>query len=134
MNVELKAGTLSDFFASAKETAKEIDSGEKVTRKNTIWVDSIDLMAILKPERTRLVKYLRKKKRVVFSELMSKMKRTPVSALLLHSYQKKQENHAAIFKRFSVDAANNAFKAFANCIPLIVTLYLFCLGSLRIIP
>ena len=79
MNVELKAGTLSDFFASAKETAKEIDSGEKVTRKNTIWVDPIDLMAILKPERTRLVKYLRKKKRVVFSELISEMKRTPVS-------------------------------------------------------
>jgi len=33
MNVELKAGTLSDFFSSAKETAKEIDGKRKVTRK-----------------------------------------------------------------------------------------------------
>jgi predicted transcriptional regulator len=36
-------------------------------------------MSILKPERTRLVKYLRKKKRVIFSELMADMNRTPVS-------------------------------------------------------
>ncbi len=36
-------------------------------------------MAILKPERTQLVRFLRKKKRVVFSELMSEMQRTPVS-------------------------------------------------------
>jgi hypothetical protein len=43
------------------------------------------------------------------------------SALLLNFYHKKQENYAAIFKRFSVDAANNALKALANFIPLIVT-------------
>ena len=79
MNVELKTGSISDFFSSAKETAKEIDEGRKVTPKNTIWVDPIDLMAILKPERTQLVQYLRKKRRVVFSELMSDMHRTPVS-------------------------------------------------------
>ncbi len=29
MNVELKAGLISDFFASAQETAKEIDEGKK---------------------------------------------------------------------------------------------------------
>lgn len=79
MNVELKAGLISDFFASAQETAKEIDEGKKVTKKNIIWVDPFDLMAILKPERTRLVQYLRKKRRVFFSELMSEMQRTPVS-------------------------------------------------------
>ena len=79
MNVELKAGSISDFFASAKETAKEIDKGRKVTKKNIIWVDPIDLMAILKPERTKIVQYLRKKRRVFFSELMSDMHRTPVS-------------------------------------------------------
>ena len=79
MNVELKAGAISDFFSSAKETAKGIDEGKKVTRKNIIWVDPIDLMAILKPERTRIVQYLRKKQRVFFSELMSDMHRTPVS-------------------------------------------------------
>jgi len=79
MNVELKAGSISDFFASAKETAKEIDEGRRVTKKNIIWVNSFDLMAILKPERTKLVQYLRKKRRVFFSELMSEMQRTPVS-------------------------------------------------------
>ncbi|WDN88802.1 hypothetical protein BuS5_01770 [Desulfosarcina sp. BuS5] len=79
MSVELKAGSLSDFFSSAKETAKEIDEKRKVTRKNIIWVDPVDLMSILKPERTKLVQYLRKKRRVVFSELMSDMNRTPVS-------------------------------------------------------
>ena len=63
MSVELKAGSISDFFASAKETAKEIDEKTKVTRKNIIWVDPIDLMAILKPERTKIVQYLRKKRR-----------------------------------------------------------------------
>lgn len=76
MNVELKAGSISDFFASAKETAKEIDEGRKVTKKNIIWVEPFDLMAILKPERTKLVQYLRKKRRVFFSELMSEMQRT----------------------------------------------------------
>ena len=79
MSIELKAGTISDFFASAKETAREIDQGKKVTLKNTIWMEPIDLMYILKPERTKLVRYLRKKKRVIFSELMSEMNRTPVS-------------------------------------------------------
>ena len=79
MNVELKAGSISDFFASAKETAKEIDKGRKVTKKNIIWVDPIDLMAILKPERTKIVQYLRKKRRVFFSDLMTDMRRTPVS-------------------------------------------------------
>jgi predicted transcriptional regulator len=79
MSVELRPGLISDFFASAKETAKEIDEGGKVTKKNIIWVAPSDLMAILKPERTQLVQYLRKKKRVVFSELLSDMHRTPVS-------------------------------------------------------
>ena len=79
MSVELKAGAISNFFASAKETAKKIDEGKKVTKKNIIWVDPIDLMAILKPERTKIVQYLRKKRRVFFSELMSDMHRTPVS-------------------------------------------------------
>lgn len=79
MSVELKAGSLHDFFTSAKETAKEIDEGGKVTKKNIVWVEPNDLMALLKPERTRIVQYLRKKQRVVFSELMSDMRRTPVS-------------------------------------------------------
>jgi predicted transcriptional regulator len=79
MSVELKAGSLTDFFASAKKTAREIDEGKQVTRKNIIWVEPVDLMSILKPERTKLVQYLRKKKKVIFSELMADMDRTPVS-------------------------------------------------------
>jgi len=79
MSIEIKAGTLDEFFSSAKETAREIDQGSKLTRKNTVWVDSKDLMLLLKPERTNLVKYLRKEKKVVFSKLMSAMGRSPVS-------------------------------------------------------
>jgi len=79
MTVELRAGTLSDFFASAKETAKEIDEGRRLTHKNIIWVAPSDLMAILKPERTKLVRYLRENRKVVYSDLMSAMRRTPVS-------------------------------------------------------
>ncbi|MFH1954639.1 MAG: transcriptional regulator [Pseudomonadota bacterium] len=79
MTIEIKKGEISDFFASAKETAREIDEGKKVTRKNTVWVESKDLMDLLKPERTRLVKYLRGKKRIVFTDLLNDMKRTPVS-------------------------------------------------------
>lgn len=79
MTVELKAGSLEDFFASAKATAKEIDEGRKLTPKKIIWVAPSDLMAILKPERTRLVQYLRKKKKVIYSELILAMNRTPVS-------------------------------------------------------
>ncbi|MCK5538390.1 MAG: hypothetical protein KAI79_16300 [Bacteroidales bacterium] len=74
MTIDIKSGSLSDFFASAKETAREIDSGKRLTRKNTIWVDQKDLMLLLKPERINLVKYLRKEKSVVFSELMRILK------------------------------------------------------------
>jgi len=69
----------SHFFSSAKETAKETDEKRNVTRKNIIWIDPVDLISILKPERIKLVQYLRKKRRVFFSELMSDMNRTPVS-------------------------------------------------------
>ena len=79
MTIELKAGSLKDFFASAKETAREIDGGTKITQKNIVWVAPSDLMAILKPERTKLVRYLREKRKVIYSELMAAMNRTPVS-------------------------------------------------------
>ena len=79
MSIDIKTGTLSDFFASARETAREIDEGTKLTRKNTLWIEAKDLMLLLKPERANLVKYLRKEKKVIFSELMRAMKRSPVS-------------------------------------------------------
>jgi predicted transcriptional regulator len=79
MTIEIIKGNISDFFASAKETAKEIDEGKKVTRKKTIWVDSKDLMNLLKPERTKLVKHIRGKKRISFTDLVNEMNRTSVS-------------------------------------------------------
>jgi len=79
MNIEIKSGSLSDFFSSAKETAREIDQKKGVTRKNTVWVDAHDLMLLLKPERTNLVKYLRKEKKTAFSKLAKAVNRSPVS-------------------------------------------------------
>ena len=79
MSIKIKSSTLSDFFTSAKKTAKEIDEGKHVTRKNTIWVDPTELMNLLKPERVRLIRFLRGKKRIYFRDLIIKMKRTAVS-------------------------------------------------------
>ncbi len=35
-----KSGSLSDFFESAKETAREIDRGEPITPKRVAWVEN----------------------------------------------------------------------------------------------
>ena len=79
MTVAIKAGSLKDFFASARETAHEIDQGKRLTPKNTIWVEPEDLLVLLKPERTQLLRWLRGQRRVGFAELMSAMQRTAVS-------------------------------------------------------
>ncbi|OQX62526.1 MAG: transcriptional regulator [Anaerolinea sp. 4484_236] len=79
MSTNIKSGNLSDFFDSARETAKEIDAGQKTSPKNTIWVDSKDFRDLLKPERTDLIQFLRQNNRVVFSELMQAMERSPAS-------------------------------------------------------
>jgi hypothetical protein len=39
MALKIKQGTLNDFLDSARDTAREIDSGKKLTRKKTIWVE-----------------------------------------------------------------------------------------------
>jgi len=79
MSTNIKSGNLSDFFDSARETAKEIDAEQKTSPKNTIWVDSKDFRDLLKPERTDLIQFLRQNNRVVFSELMQAMERSPAS-------------------------------------------------------
>ena len=79
MTVAIKAGSLEDFFVSARETAREIDQGKRLTPKNTIWVEPEDLVVLLKPDRTRLLRWLRGQRRVGFAELMSAMQRTAVS-------------------------------------------------------
>lgn len=77
--IKLKTGDLNDFFTSAKQTAKQIDQGKKITKKNSIWLEPQDLMAVLKPERTKIIQFLRKNKKIVFSQLAKEMHRTPVS-------------------------------------------------------
>jgi predicted transcriptional regulator len=79
MGIEIKNGSLADFLTSAKDTAKEIDDGKKITKKHTIWMEPNDLSNLLKPERTRLIRTLRKKKKTKFSDLKDEMKRTATS-------------------------------------------------------
>ena len=57
-----------------------------------------------------------------------------VSTLFTESCLNRQENYAAISISFSTDAANITLKVFVNFIPLVVNRYLFCFGSLRMIP
>ena len=56
---EIKNGTLDDFFASAKETAREINQGKRVTPKCIIWMETEDLLYLLKPAKRLLLKYIR---------------------------------------------------------------------------
>lgn len=79
MSKNIKAGNLDDFFASARETAREIDAGQKTTPKNIIWVDAEDFRDLLKPERRDLIQYLRQNHRVAFSELKQAVGRSPAS-------------------------------------------------------
>lgn len=67
-----KVGNLEDFFSSVTETAREIDKGEKVTPKHTIWIDPQDLTSLLQPT----FKFIRKHKRVYFSELSQALHRS----------------------------------------------------------
>ena len=79
MSLKIKKGNLNDFLDSARATAREMDAGKKVTRNKTIWVESEDMMQLLKPERTRMIEYLRANGTVSFSELVKAMNRTRVS-------------------------------------------------------
>lgn len=77
--IEIKNGTIDDFFASAKATAKEIDSKTKVTPKHTIWMETEDLLNILKPGRTQLIQYLKSKTKVYYSVMLEELKKSPSS-------------------------------------------------------
>ena len=79
MSIEIKTGSLEDFFSSAKHTAKQLDQEQSCTPKHTVWVEPQDLMRLLKPERTQLVQVLRKEKRMIFSKLMQVLERSPAS-------------------------------------------------------
>ena len=77
--ITIQNGTLDDFFDSALETAKQIDNNEKVTPKHTIWMETEDLLSILKPQRTKLIQYLRNKTKVYYSSLLDELKKSPAS-------------------------------------------------------
>ena len=77
--VNIKNGTIDDFFESALETAKEIDNNKKVTPKKSIWMDTDDLLKILKPQRTKLLKYLQDKIEIDYSQLIKELKKSPSS-------------------------------------------------------
>ncbi len=77
--VEIKNGSIDDFFASAKESAKEIDEGLKVTPKHTIWMETEDLFNILKPTRTKVIEYLKNKEKVYYSIMLKELGKSPSS-------------------------------------------------------
>jgi predicted transcriptional regulator len=91
MSVTIQTGSLTDFFDSARETARELDRGEKLTRKHSIWVEPEDLARLIKPERLNLVRYLRGKHKVPLSDLIAALHRPAGSMkrdlLLLSKYQ-----------------------------------------------
>lgn len=75
----IKNGTIEEFFSSAKQTARQIDNNEKVTPKHTIWMETDDLLNILKPQRTKLIKYLQKRTKVYYSDMLEELKKSPSS-------------------------------------------------------
>ncbi len=77
--VNIQNGTIEDFFNSAMHLAKQIDNNEKVTPKHTIWMETDDLLKILKPQRTKLLKYLKNKTKVYYSVLLDEFKKSPSS-------------------------------------------------------
>ncbi len=79
MSLKLVTGTLADFFASARDTAREIDAGQSLTHKQILWIEAEDLVKLLHPQRLRLVHYLKGHSRVVLLELAQALQRQPSS-------------------------------------------------------
>ena len=77
--ITIQSGTIDDFFKSALHTAKEIDENKKVTPKRTIWMETEDLLNILKPHRTKVLQYLKNKTTVYYSVMLDELKKTPSS-------------------------------------------------------
>ena len=77
--ISIQSGTIEDFFESAMQTAKQIDNNEKITPKYTIWMETDDLLNILKPQRTKLIKYLKNKTKVYYSVLLKEFQKSPSS-------------------------------------------------------
>ncbi len=50
-----------------------------MTPKHTIWMETNDLLNILKPQRTKLMKYLKNKTKVYYSVMLDELKKSPSS-------------------------------------------------------
>ena len=77
--IHIQNGTIDDFFISAMQTAEEIDKNKKVTPKHTIWMETSDLLKILKPQRTKLIQYLKNKTQVYCSVILDELNKSPSS-------------------------------------------------------
>ena len=77
MKTEIRIGSIDNFFESAKQTAREIDEGKKLTRKCTIWVEPSNLNELLK--RTELIQYLRNKKKITVRQMAEDMNQSSAS-------------------------------------------------------
>jgi predicted transcriptional regulator len=77
--INIQNGTIDDFFESAIQTAKQIDENQRVTPKHTIWMETNDLLNILKPQRTILLQYLKNKTKVYYSVILKELKKSPSS-------------------------------------------------------
>ena len=77
--VSIKNGTIDDFFDSAIETARQMDRGGKVTPKHTIWMETEDMLDLLKPQRTKLKSHLKNKTKVYYSTLLKELNKSPSS-------------------------------------------------------
>ena len=77
--INIRSGSIDEFFESALQTAKEIDEKESVTKKHSIWMNLDDLGKILKPSRTLLIKYLRDKESVNYAIILEDLKKSPSS-------------------------------------------------------
>jgi len=87
----MQVGSLSEFFEPVKETARELDRGERLTPKNRVWVAPEDFVRFIKPARMQLIRYLRRKKRVNLNDLIADLHRSASSLRrdlkLLSTYQ-----------------------------------------------
>jgi predicted transcriptional regulator len=79
MTMTIKSGSLSEFFNSVKQTAKEIDARQTPSPKHTVWMDTDDLAALLKPQRKALLSYLRDKEEITLDELVTALHRSAKS-------------------------------------------------------
>jgi hypothetical protein len=77
MKTEIRIGSIDNFFESAKQTAREIDEGKKLTRKCTIWVEPSNLNELLK--RTEQIQYLRNKKKITVRQMAEDMNQSSAS-------------------------------------------------------